>query len=249
MVSLMTEHEKMEYFDEPKVLEYKVTKLAELIKKSNNLIAFTGAGISTAAGIPDYRSGKDTIVETGPGTQREMVNLLPTKDDKLESRSSTHVRINDISNEAFPTRAHLALKELIDRDICKGIITQNLDGLHRKSGISLTQLYELHGNMNLEVCEICNKNYLRTFIVRNEKDPKIHNTSRKCKVNSCKGQLVDTIINFGDPLNIGVAQGAVDIASKADLMLTIGSSFNARPANRIPLYTCWNGGKLVMINL
>ena len=61
--------EKREYFDEPEVLEYKVTRLAELVRASQNMIAFTGAGISTAAGIPDYRSGRETIVETGPGAQ------------------------------------------------------------------------------------------------------------------------------------------------------------------------------------
>ena len=61
--------EKREYFDEPQVLEYKVERLAELVRSSQSMIAFTGAGLSTAAGIPDYRSGKDTIVETGPGAQ------------------------------------------------------------------------------------------------------------------------------------------------------------------------------------
>ena len=68
MIALKTEQDKDEYFDNPQVLDYKIDKLAKLIRSSSNMIAFTGAGISTASGIPDYRSGANTIVETGPGS-------------------------------------------------------------------------------------------------------------------------------------------------------------------------------------
>lgn len=143
----------------------------------------------------------------------------------------------------------MALKELMDRGILKSIISQNVDGLHRKSGIPFDELYELHGNMNLEVCKECNKNYLRSFMVRDTSDPKEHQTTRLCSAGDCRGQLCDTIVNFGDPLNPLVVHSAFDVAAKADLMLSLGSSYSARPANKIPLNVCWNGGKLVVINL
>lgn len=70
-----TEEEKREYFDSPEVLETKVDELVELIRNSKNMVAFTGAGLSTAAGIPDYRSGANTIVETGPGCWEKAANI------------------------------------------------------------------------------------------------------------------------------------------------------------------------------
>lgn len=94
----------------------------------------------------------------------------------------------------------MALKELMDRDILKFIISQNLDGLHLKSGIPAKQIYELHGNSNLEVCEKCNQNYLRDFRVRDAKKAGDHKTSRKCDKKDCGGQLYDSDINFGENL-------------------------------------------------
>ena len=73
--ALKTDEEKQEFFDEPEVLEEKITKLADLIKNSKNMMAFTGAGLSTAAGIPDYRSGANTVVETGAGCWEKAANI------------------------------------------------------------------------------------------------------------------------------------------------------------------------------
>ena len=70
-----TEEEKREFFDEPEVLEEKIDKLVEMIRNSKNMVAFTGAGLSTAAGIPDYRSGANTVVETGPGCWEKAANI------------------------------------------------------------------------------------------------------------------------------------------------------------------------------
>lgn len=104
LISLKTDQEKMEFFDEPEVLEYKVTRLAELIKKSQSMIAFTGAGISTAAGIPDYRSGENTVVETGPGSwEKAVAGDIATKAEKDERLSRVHVCLNEATNTASPT--------------------------------------------------------------------------------------------------------------------------------------------------
>lgn len=124
LLALQTEQEKFEYFDEPEVLDYKVSRLAELIKESKSMIAFTGAGISTAAGIPDYRSGEHTIVETGPGSSEKLLaSDIATKAEKDEKLARLHVSLNEAANTAFPTRAHLAMKELMDRGILKSIIS------------------------------------------------------------------------------------------------------------------------------
>lgn len=102
----------------------------------------------------------------------------------------------------------MALKELMDRDILKAIISQNLDGLHRKSGIPANKVYELHGNTNLEVCEKCNQDYMRDFRVRDAKNAYDHKTSRICDNKKCNGQLYDSIINFNENLKPEIIQGA-----------------------------------------
>lgn len=75
LIACDKEKEKSEYFDHPDVVDYKVGRLAELIKQSNRMVVFTGAGISTAAGIPDYRSGENTVVETGPGAHERLFSI------------------------------------------------------------------------------------------------------------------------------------------------------------------------------
>lgn len=101
-----------------------MARLAEMITKSNNMTAFTGAGISTAAGIPDYRSGVHTIVETGPGTwEKTLTNNLVSQTDKDERIAKMHTQMSESTETAFPTRAHLALAELMNRGILKSIIT------------------------------------------------------------------------------------------------------------------------------
>lgn len=143
----------------------------------------------------------------------------------------------------------MALKELMDRDILKRIISQNIDGLHRKSGIPADQIYELHGNTNLEVCEKCNKDYMRDFRVREAQKNKDHKTSRTCDNKKCNGQLHDSIINFGEDLNPKIIKGAWDYGVQADLMLSLGSSLRVAPANQIPINMTWHGGKFVIVNL
>merc|ERR1719329_29731 len=123
-----------EHFDPPEVLAEKVAKLAALVQDSRHFVVFTGAGISTSAGIPDFR-GPD-----GKWT-RKAEGLEPLK-------GVTCV-------EAYPTPTHMALVELLNRNILKYLISQNCDGLHRRSGIPANSISELHGNGWVEICEEC----------------------------------------------------------------------------------------------
>ena len=178
--ALKTEDEKREYFDEPEVLEEKINRLAELVRNSNNMAAFTGAGLSTAAGIPDYRSGANTVVETGAGCWEKAANIQKARREGKLYQEQTKVNFKTAIQQAYPTKAHMALKELMDRGILKTVISQNVDGLHRKSGIPSGQIYELHGNTNLEVCQKCGKDYMRDFRVREAQKNFDHKTSRVC---------------------------------------------------------------------
>ena len=99
---------------------------------------------------------------------------------------------------AIPTRTHMALVDLVREGMIKHVISQNCDGLHRRSGIHPSTLSELHGNSNIERCRACQKEYLRDYRVRTAEHVHEHSTGRQCE--ACGGDLEDTIVNFGENL-------------------------------------------------
>lgn len=235
--SIKSEEEKKEYFDEPEVLEEKITMLAEWIRDSSHFIAFTGAGISTAAGIADFRSGYDTVLKTGPGAWEKRAQGKKTK--KTVSVSSI---------KAIPTPTHMSFVKLIQEGLLKHLVSQNTDGLHRRSGIPIDKLSELHGNTNLEVCKVCGKAYMRDFSVRNAKKVHDHLTGRRCDNSGCNGKLKDSIINFGENLDETIIETAFRNGAEADLCLAMGSSLRVTPAADIPK-DVGKHGRLVIVNL
>ena len=103
-------------------------------------------------------------------------------------------------SKALPTLTHFSLAKLIEIDKLKYIISQNVDGLHRRSGVHAGKILELHGNTNIERCPLCKKEYLRDFRVRTSIDPFQHETGRICEDGHCEGKLVDSIVNFGEKI-------------------------------------------------
>ncbi|KAI1774992.1 DHS-like NAD/FAD-binding domain-containing protein [Hypoxylon cercidicola] len=199
--------------ESPEAVDGKAEALAKLIRKSKHLVVFTGAGISTSAGIPDFRGPEGSWTLRAQGRQRTTaVNTL----------------------QAVPTPTHMALVELQSRGILKYLISQNCDGLHRKSGILPDMISELHGNSNREYCKDCGKEYIRDFraVASYEKTVHDHRTGRKCAL--CGGVLLDSIINFGESLPAEALQLARDHAKKADVFLVLGSSLTVSPANELP---------------
>ncbi|CRK18861.1 hypothetical protein BN1723_002865 [Verticillium longisporum] len=204
----------LERIENPDVIDRKAETLVGHIRKAKHIIAFTGAGVSTSAGIPDFR-GPD-----GAWTLR------------AQGRERTGKTTNTL--QAIPTHTHMALVELQNQGILKYLVSQNCDGLHRRSGILPDRISELHGNSNLEYCRDCGKEYLRDFraVSTYEKPIRDHRTGRKCA--SCNGVLLDTIINFGENLSADILQRARDHAASADLCLALGSSPTIPPACEIP---------------
>lgn len=95
----------------------------------------------------------------------------------------------------------MALYSLMRENYLKYLISQNVDGLHRKSGIPVHKIAELHGNGNLEICSSCGRDYLRDYRTRNQKQFDNHLTGRTCDNHLCNGDLFDTIVNFGEGIN------------------------------------------------
>jgi mono-ADP-ribosyltransferase sirtuin 6 len=205
-----------EQFDTPAKIDQIATQLANQISNGSHFIVFTGAGISTSTGIPDFRGPEGAWTKRAQGKQ-------------LEFKPNTTL-------QAIPSPTHMALVALQDHGLLKYVVSQNCDGLHRRSGILPDRISELHGNSNLEYCIACGKEYLRDFraVSNYEKSWSDHRTGRKCALPNCSGALRDTIINFGEGLPEQAFKNAEMHAKKADLCLVLGSSCTVTPANEIP---------------
>ncbi|XP_059863450.1 NAD-dependent protein deacylase sirtuin-6 isoform X6 [Delphinus delphis] len=171
-----------EVFDPPEELERKVWELAQLVWQSSNVVFHTGAGISTASGIPDFRGphGVWTMEEQG---------LAPKFDTTFEN--------------ARPTKTHMALVQLERVGLLRFLVSQNVDGLHVRSGFPRDKLAELHGNMFVEECVKCKMQYVRDTVVGSMG---LKATGRLCTVaksrglRACRGELRDTILDWEDSL-------------------------------------------------
>ena len=216
----------------------RITKLANLLKTWSNPIIFTGAGLSTNAGIPDYRSGMTTKSSTGPG-------IWNYKGDDsywsriLESRRKTLI--------ATPSYSHMAIAELVNHGYVDHLISQNVDGLHLKSGIPYHKLTELHGNLFMEKCEKCPAIYLRNYRTRVQED-RTHNTGRYWTQENWDGELHDTLVIFGESIPENKLRLCLYKAHHSELWITIGSSLMVKPAVSFPLIVK-KKGKLAIANM
>merc|ERR1719235_3018390 len=221
-----TDPEQMlERFDSADVLAEKVERLAEMVRNSRHMVVFTGAGISTSAGIPDFRGPNGKWTRQAEG-KKPVAGVETMK--------------------AFPTPTHMALVELHRRGVLKYVISQNCDGLHRRSGLSASAISELHGNGNIEICEACGQQYFRDFRCDRLGKSTDHFTGRFCR---CEGRLLNSTIDFGQCLPEKPLKVAREHSKAADLHLALGSSLTVSPANTMPERTVRQGGKLVICNL
>jgi len=222
-----------EFYDDPKTLQAKIRRLAALVRGSKHFCAFTGAGISTAAGIADYRSGINTKLDTGAGKWAREAAVETGKASQIKKAKRKTKAI-----KAIPTKSHMALVALMTQGpkYLKHLVSQNTDGLHRRSGIPVHQLSELHGNGTLEVCNKCSRGYIRDFRTvcasKTNKKRSKHDkrTGRMCTVPQCGGALCRTVVNFGQSLPELTWEAAQDNADACDVMLSLGSSLTVTPA-------------------
>ncbi|TFF87441.1 MAG: sigma factor regulator FecR [Promethearchaeota archaeon] len=215
-------------------LQRKIETAAKWIYNSDNLVVFTGAGISTTSGLPDYR-GPD-----GVWTRRD--KGLPPPKMKLSW------------DEVKPNRGHFAIVELLELGKLDYLISQNVDGLHAKSGIPFDKMSELHGNMYFMKCLKCNGKITFEDAGWDKKvwgkgyrtDP-VHQNQPKCPI--CGGRLISSIVNFGDPLPEDELTEAIKRSQNADVFFVIGSSLVVSPAANMPAIAQRNGSKLIILNL
>jgi mono-ADP-ribosyltransferase sirtuin 6 len=216
-----------ELYDSDEQFTQGVQAAVDLIRKSPHTVFYTGAGISTSAGIPDYRGPDGVWTLAAKGARR----VAPTTD----------------MMKAIPTPTHMAIMELIRKKMAHHVISQNVDGLHRKSGVLPQDISELHGNSNVEVCSDCGRQYLRDYHVSSVS--RDHSTGQLCEMPGCGGILKDNIINFHENLVPEVLNRAFKESQVAGLHICLGSSLTVRPACELPKCTKECGGKVIIVNL
>ena len=208
-------------------------KVGDMLLTSTFPIGFTGAGISTASGIPDFRGPNGLWKKYSP----ELASIDYFSKDPKGFWEFYSVRMRGLFT-ALPNKAHYAIAELEKMGLLKFVITQNIDGLHQLAGSK--NVIELHGTMRKSYCVKCLRTYESKIVLE-----KIDNGELppRCE---CGGVIRPDVVLFGEPVyNISEA---LSIAKESDMVLAIGSSLTVYPANMIPLNVKENGGKLVIIN-
>ncbi|CAB3378443.1 Hypothetical predicted protein [Cloeon dipterum] len=217
-----------EIFDTEEEVQRKIQILASWVKQSKHIVCHTGAGISTAAGIPDFR---------GP----QGVWTLERKGEKP--------KFNKSFNEVMPTSTHMAIKTLVDHNIVKFVVSQNIDGLHLRSGLGRQHLAELHGNMFTEQCNKCNGLFLRSDATTSVGCKYLNKNCPGKKGRMCRGKIKDTILDWEHNLPEEELNMADWHSNLADLSIAMGTTMQIVPSGNLPTYAKKRGGKLVICNL
>ncbi|WP_405293015.1 NAD-dependent protein deacylase [Methanobrevibacter sp.] len=212
----------------------KINRLQEIIDSSDNIVFFGGAGVSTESGIPDFRSesGIFKSLKKYGDTPENLVSHTYYMDHTEEF--FTYYKENLVFKDAEPNPAHLKLAELEKAGKLKAVITQNIDGLHQKAGSK--EVFELHGSIHRNYCQICNREYGLNHILESDGIP-------RCE---CGGIVKPDVVLYEEPLNNGVLSFAIDYIQNAETLIIGGTSLVVYPAAGLINY--FNGDNLVLIN-
>ncbi len=214
-----------------------VERAAKILVKGKYVIAFTGAGVSTESGIPDFRGPQGLWRRIDP--EKFTVSYFVTNPDEVWELFTEYFLAH---KGVEPNRAHIALAELEKLGIVRTLITQNVDGLHQMAGSR--NVIELHGNLREAVCISCG---YRMSLEEALKEFRKTGVAPRCP--RCGGLLKPNVVFFGEPLPYGALRLAFEEAEKADVVLVVGSSLVVTPAAYIPLRAKEAGAKLIIINL
>ena len=213
--------------------------LRALIDRARRVAVFTGAGISTESGIPDFRSPGGIWTRMAP---IDFQDFLASEEARREAWRRKFA-IDPTMRAAEPNRGHRAVATLIRQGKAQAVITQNIDGLHQASGIPERQVIELHGNTTYAHCLDCGERYeIEALRVRFETDEKPPICER------CEGLVKTATISFGQPMPEAAMLRAEAETTSADLFIVLGSSLVVYPAAGFPAMAKRNGAVLAIVN-
>lgn len=216
--------------------------LAEEIRNRRPLVAFTGAGISTESGIPDYR-GKNGLWTSGSEKPMLYDDFMENEDLRQRWWTELPKRVESAVVRE-PNEGHLALVRLERANILAATITQNIDGLHRDAGTHPDRLIELHGNTRTIRCTQCGTVFpVADFLARFGDEPE----PPPCPV--CAGIVKNGTIAFGQPMPKEELKLAFAVAEEAAVMLVVGSTLLVTPAARVPAIAKASGAYLAILNI
>jgi NAD-dependent protein deacetylase/lipoamidase len=218
-----------------------IAKGADLINKAEKILVFSGAGLSTESGIPDFRS---------PGGLWSKYDPSDFYFDKIISDEKARVKYWQMSTETYqiikdavPNRAHLAIKTLEDMEKLIAIVTQNIDRLHHKAGNSPDKIIEIHGTVSSVSCLDCGKTYDRDDI-----EERLRSGVKVPYCDDCSGILKPDTISFGQAMPTEKMALAFTYAQECNLCIVLGSSLVVYPAASVPAHAVERGAALMIIN-
>ena len=216
-------------------------RVADLMLATERVVVFTGAGVSTESGLPDFRSPGGIWDRFDPD---DFTYQKFTQDPETRRLWWQLIREGSLSTEIKPNPAHYAIAELERLGKLDSVITQNIDNLHQQAGVPDEKVFELHGNLRWAVCLSCGQRYpFEQVKIRLDEGRDVP----RCE--ACSGILKPNIVFFGEMLPEAVLDDATHHAESADLFLVIGSTLIVYPAADIPARAVSSGAKLVIINL
>ena len=215
-----------------------IAALRAMVRDARRIAAFTGAGISTECGVPDFRS------PGSPWLRHPPVGFAAFLADPAMRAEAWRRKfaMDDLYAGAQPGRGHMALAALVRQGRCPAVITQNIDGLHQASGLSGEEVIELHGNGTYAACLDCGRRHeLRDVRAAFEASGE----APRCP---CGGMVKSATIAFGQAMPQEPLRRARDLCERCDLMLVAGSSLLVRPAALLPLLAVRRGARLAILN-
>jgi len=216
-----------------------ISRLAVLLAGSARTVVFTGAGISTESGIPDFRSPGGIWSRMKP---IDFDTFMHNEDARREAWRRTFSGTTGWVG-AKPNEGHFAITRLVDTGKVRHVITQNVDNLHQDAGVPAHQVIELHGNAGYATCLICGLRHELADL----RDPFIERgTLPACRV--CGGIVKSATISFGQPIPVEAMRVAEAASLECDLFIVLGSSLAVYPAAGLPMIAKSNGAALAIVN-
>ena len=214
-------------------------EIIKLVKASNSIVILTGAGISTESGLPDFRSNNGFWSKNKPIQFNEF--LLSEEKKRLSWKRN--IELHSLLKNIKPNIGHAFVEKITNMQKNNFLITQNIDGLHQKSGIPRNKIIEIHGNAIEAACLECET---KQNILDFHDAIKFEGPLPKCTV--CDGVVKVATISFGQPMNEMGMMNASKIVEESELMIVMGSSLKVLPAGKLPNLAMQSGSKLIILN-
>jgi NAD-dependent deacetylase len=216
-----------------------VNDIAEKIRQSDEIVVFTGAGISTESGIPDFRSPGGIWTRYRPVTFQEYMSSEASRIEAWKRRLDGWEQYKN----AKPNIGHYFVHSLDAKGKLVGLITQNVDGLHSKAGLPDEKIVELHGSNRKVICLNCSKDFDPDEVIK-----KLVGDFASPKCDACGGILKSATVSFGQAMPENAMRQAQEWTEEAEVFIVMGSSLQVQPAASFPVVAKRNGALLAIIN-